>query len=123
MPVSHLGETVVKMFEASHMGLPVAFLSSLAGPIRLNHDERSALFSGQEGLANWAWRMGKKSRPLIAVWWEKHWETDFDAFRREIGFDEEPPIKVGYTGRTKTNSKTRGKWPSKVYEHVGQTSS
>lgn len=123
MPVSHLGETVVKIFEAAHMGLPVAFLSSLAGPLRLSNEERIALFgNGESSLARWAWRMGRRSRPLIGVSWEKHWETDFAQLRASLGFDEDPPIKVGYSGRAKSATsatKTRGRWPSKVFERAG----
>lgn len=120
MPVSHLGETVVKIFEASHMGLPVAFLSSIAGPLRLSNEERLALF-GQEGLAAWAWRMGKKSKPLIGVPWEEHWESNFDELRTSLGFDEPPPIDVHYSGRTKApaSTKSKGRWPSKVIERTG----
>lgn len=115
MPVSHLGETVVKIFEASHMGLPVAFLSSIAGPFRLSNEERAALF-GQGQLANWAWRMGKKSKPLIAVRWEDAWERKFEEMRRDLGFDELPPVNVEYAGRSKSKSrdKSRGRWPSKI---------
>jgi ubiquinone biosynthesis protein COQ4 len=118
MPVSHLGETVVKIFEASHMGLPVAFLSSVAGPARLNNVERSALF-GVDNLSNWAWRMGKKSKPLSAVRWEECWEKDFAGLRLTLGWDEDPPIKVDYAGRVKVNQahfKNNGRWPSKVIE-------
>ncbi|PWN37299.1 coenzyme Q biosynthesis Coq4 [Meira miltonrushii] len=92
MPVNHLGETVVKIFEAAHMGLPVAFLSSIAGPLRLSNEERSSLM-GTDGLAAWAWKMGKKSKPLIGVRWEEHWETDMDQLRASLGFDEPPPIQ------------------------------
>jgi ubiquinone biosynthesis protein COQ4 len=117
MPVSHLGETVVKIFEASHMGLPVAFLSSIAGPFRLNNEERMALFS-QGKLARWAWRMGKKSKPLIAVQWEQCWEKDFTEMRETLGWDEPPPVQVEYAGRAraKTPDRSRGRWPSKMLE-------
>lgn len=120
MPVSHLGETVVKIFEASHMGLPVAFLSSIAGPFRLSNDERRAL-SGRDGLANWAWKMGRKSKPLIAVRWEECWEKDFEEMRKELGWEGNPPVKVEYAGRSKAKSasdKSRGRWPSKMMEQA-----
>ena len=115
MPVSHFGETVVKIFEASHMGLPVAFLSSIAGPFRLSNEERVSLF-GQGQLASWAWRMGKKSKPLIAVRWEDCWEKDFGEMRKSLGWDEDPPVKVEYAGRSKVaqQDKSRGRWPSKI---------
>ncbi|PWN40132.1 ubiquinone biosynthesis protein coq4, mitochondrial, partial [Ceraceosorus guamensis] len=92
MPVSHLGETVVKMFEASHFGLPVSYLSALAGPLRLSAEERAKLLGfGLAGLAAWAWRQGQITSPLINVYWEKRWEQDFGELRRELGFDEDPP--------------------------------
>lgn len=128
MPVSHLGETVVKVFEAAHMGLPVAFLSSIAGPVRLSNEERAALFgiggAGgiQGGLAGWAWRMGKKTKLLIGIRWEEMWERDFDELRREVGFDEDPPVKVTYEGRKRRASQTetlnKGRWPSKMWDIV-----
>jgi ubiquinone biosynthesis protein COQ4 len=121
MPVSHLGETVVKIFEASHMGLPVAFLSSIAGPVRLRNEERLALLgsSGTNGLASWAWRTGRRSKPLIGVRWEQHWERDFSEMQKALGFDEPPPFEVQYTGRSKSTSSNdlaKGRWPSKVLE-------
>ena len=120
MPVNHLGETVVKIFEAAHMGLPVAFLSSIAGPLRLTNEERSSLM-GSNGLANWAWKMGKRSKPLIGVRWEDHWETDMNQLRSSLGFDEPPPIKVDFNTGKKTSARTslaRGRWPSKMMETI-----
>lgn len=133
MPVSHLGETVVKIFEAAHMGLPVAFLSSLAGPVRLSNEERATLFgigagSGTSGLAGWAWRMGKRTKPLIGIRWEEMWERDFDELRREAGFNEDPPVKVNYQGRkskkASPSSETlnKGRWPSKMWNVVKENS-
>lgn len=114
MPVSHLGETVVKIFEASHFGLPVSFLSSLAGPLRLSAGERAQLLGGPGGgLAGWAWREGKRVKPLIAVRWEGRWEQDFDEMRAELGFLEEPTSYVGYEGR---RGRVDSRWPSKVLE-------
>lgn len=122
MPVNHLGETVVKIFEAAHMGLPVAFLSSIAGPLRLSNEERSSLM-GTNGLAAWAWKMGKQSKPLIGVRWESHWETDMNQLRSQLGFDEPPPIQVDFhKGKmTPRNSLAKGRWPSKMMEYHSQS--
>lgn len=99
MPVSTLGETVVKIFEAAHFGLPVAYLSSLAGPLRLSVEERRLLTTE---LAPWARRMGQRVRQrgtratLLSVYWEEHWEKDWATFKREDLVMEEAPVHVPY---------------------------
>lgn len=123
MPVSHLGETVVKIFEAAHFGLPVSYLSSLAGPLRLSAAERAQLFGGAGGgLAGWAWREGRRVKPLIGVYWEERWEQNFDEMRAELGFEEPLPSRVDYEGRSKASGMMRGRWPSKVLEEQRRAS-
>lgn len=97
MPVSTLGETVVKIFEFAHFGLPVALLSSIAGPLRLSNEDRWLLINE---LGPWAYDMGVRSREkskgtLLAVRWEERWEMDFNEMRKELGISD-PPVQVRY---------------------------
>lgn len=88
-PVSMAPEVVVKLFEFANMGLPVALLSSLFGPLRLASDERKALF---DAYLAWALRAGSAAKPLINVEWEKNWTTDIDKLRDDIGIVK-PPVE------------------------------
>lgn len=94
MPVSQLGETVTKWFEAAHMHLPMAALASIAGPTRLRGSDLYVF----PQLARWAVQMGRQCKPLIAVRWENRWEQPFDQVRRELNITA-PPIQLEYTPR------------------------
>lgn len=86
-PVSVSAELVVKWFELANMGLPVAFLSSFFGPLRLKADRRRRLVSTY---MPWALRAGANAQPLIGVYWEKKWETNIDELRKELGIAPPP---------------------------------
>lgn len=94
MPVSQLGETVTKWFEAAHMQLPMAALASVAGPTRLRG--KDLLLFPQ--LARWAVQMGQQAKPLIAVRWESRWEQPFDQVRHELNVTP-PPVQLEYKPR------------------------
>ncbi|KAK0547478.1 Ubiquinone biosynthesis protein [Tilletia horrida] len=116
MPTSLLGETVVKYFEYSHFGLPVALLSSIGGPIRLitspNENTRKQVLDPLfTKLIPWAVRMGTQVKPLIGIRWEDRWEQNFGELRRELGF-EDPPVRVEY--ERKKNGGKRKAWSSQV---------
>lgn len=122
MPVSTLGETVVKIFEASHFGLPVAYLSSIAGPLRLSGEERGMLFgSGRNGLANWAWEMGKQSRAklhggtLLGVYWEERWTMSLSDMKTEFGLTE-PPVRVEYEVKRGMGGTKKKGWTTKTVQ-------
>lgn len=125
MPVSSLGETVVKIFEAAHFGLPVAYLSSLAGPLRLSWEERKMLV---QELGPWAVRMGKATKrraemrgrgSLLGVYWEKRWGEEWDHFRREeLGMSEDPPIKVEYRVRRGEGMRKKKAWTTTTVKRV-----
>lgn len=118
MPVSTLGETVVKIFEASHFGLPVAYLSSLAGPLRLSSEERWLLI---RELGPWAWEMGKTCREklnggtLLSLYWEERWEVDMREMKRELGLSE-PPVRVEYEVKRGMGGKKKKAWTTKTVE-------
>lgn len=86
-PVSVSAELVVKWFEMANMGLPVAFLSSFFGPLRLRSDKRRRLV---KTYMPWALRAGANTKPLISVYWEKRWETLIDDLRQELGVHPPP---------------------------------
>ncbi|GAA5954287.1 hypothetical protein JCM3765_005340 [Sporobolomyces pararoseus] len=87
--VSLPAELVVKWFELANFNLPVAALSSVFGPLRIDdREERKRLWRTYGG---WALRAGGKAECLIGVEWEKEWETDIDELRRKFGV-EKPPI-------------------------------
>ncbi len=108
MPVSQMGETVVKYFEAAHFGLPVAFLSSLAGPTRLTPSELALL----PRMVAWAVPLGRRARPLISVYWEEKWERSFDEVRRELGMTD-PPAFLEYQPR---QARRKMAWPTRLVE-------
>ena len=88
--VSLPSELVVKWFELANFGLPVALLSGIFGPLRMEASERRRLVSVYGG---WALRCGGKAQCLIGVEWEKEWEKDVRVLRRELGIWE-PPVSM-----------------------------
>lgn len=118
MPVSTLGETVVKIFEASHFGLPVAYLSSIAGPLRLSAEERRLLVSE---LGPWAIQMGRRVRrqgtrsTLLSVYWEEHWGKNWAEFKREDLGMEDPPVHVPYDVK-RGSAKKKTAWTTATVE-------
>lgn len=88
--VSIPSELVVKWFELSNFNLPVAFLSSVFGPLRMESSERRRLMSTY---GTWALKCGGNAKCLIGVEWEKEWEKDIDELRRELGVTN-PPVPI-----------------------------
>ena len=86
--VSISGEMVVKWFELANFNLPVALLSSVFGPLRLEASERRRLF---DTYGTWALRCGGHAQCLIGIEWEKEWEKDITVLRRELGIWQ-PPV-------------------------------
>ncbi|GAA5826847.1 hypothetical protein JCM11251_002917 [Rhodosporidiobolus azoricus] len=87
--VSLPAELVVKWFELANFGLPVAFLSGLFGPLRIDDGgERSRLW---KTYGPWALRAGGRAECLIGVYWEKEWETPIKELRERLGV-ERPPV-------------------------------
>lgn len=86
--VSLPAELVVKWFEAANFGLPVAVLSGVVGPLRMDSDERTRLW---RTYGPWALRAGGKAQCLIGVYWEQEWETPIQDLRDRLGV-ERPPV-------------------------------
>lgn len=144
MPVTQLGETVVKYFELAQMNMPVAGFAAAGGTLRILASSLSALpkpsqlisaalnrspapetahqppssadLSALQTLIPWAMQVGSSSVPLISIEWERCWERDIEEMRREFRITS-PPIQVAkFSGRAKKGGKRRG-WPSKILEH------
>lgn len=86
--VSLPAELVVKWFELANFGLPVALLSGLFGPLRMEASERRRLM---DTYASWALKAGAQAECLIGVEWERHWDTNMTELRKELGIMR-PPI-------------------------------
>ncbi|XP_065842324.1 ubiquinone biosynthesis protein COQ4 homolog, mitochondrial-like [Oscarella lobularis] len=83
MPVSLLGEVVVKWFEMIQTGLPMTTLASFFGPLRLTNEERVELVTGY---MPWVTRSAVKTQFLMNIYYEKRFEQNLDDFYKEIGF-------------------------------------
>ncbi len=144
MPVTQLGETVVKYFEMAQMNMPVAGFAAAGGTLRILASNLSTLprpsqlisaalnqpsatatsqdlpssadLSALQTLIPWAMEVGRTSVPLISIEWERCWARDIEEMRRELGITL-PPIHVArFSGRVKKSGKRRG-WPSKILQH------
>ncbi|PWN47490.1 Coq4-domain-containing protein [Violaceomyces palustris] len=138
MPITTLGETVVKFFEASQMRMPVAGLSAVGGSLRIlsssllpsikdllnsnpsipstsspaqDRDSQKDLILLNE-LIPWAVKLGVEAKPLITIEWEKRWEEDIEALRASYGITP-PPVNVPPFKGRRGKKKMVG-WPSKV---------
>ncbi|KAF7314236.1 Ubiquinone biosynthesis protein COQ4, mitochondrial [Mycena kentingensis (nom. inval.)] len=90
LPVSVDAEIAVKYFEFANLGLPLAALSALFGPLRLNAAQLQRLVSEH---IPWALRCGGSARSLITVYWEKRWEQNVEEVKKELGLWDAPPVK------------------------------
>ncbi|KAK4052582.1 Ubiquinone biosynthesis protein [Microbotryomycetes sp. JL221] len=89
--VSLPAELVVKWFELANFGLPVALLSGLVGPLRMEAAERRRLV---DTYAVWALKAGEQAQCLIGVEWERKWDTNIDEMRAALGIVPPPlPFK------------------------------
>lgn len=86
--VSIPSELVVKWFELANFNLPVALLSSIFGPLRMESTERRRLMSTY---GTWALKCGSQAKCLIGVEWEKEWEKDVGLLKKELGIWD-PPV-------------------------------
>lgn len=86
--VSLPAELVVKWFELANFNLPVALLSGVFGPLRMDPAERRRLM---RTYGTWALKCGGSADCLIGVYWENAWERDIGELRRELGIWQ-PPV-------------------------------
>ncbi|KAG8936076.1 Ubiquinone biosynthesis protein [Tulasnella sp. 418] len=87
LPVNVESELAVKFFEFANFGLPVALISAVFGPLRLDSAKRARLFSE---FVPWAMRCGRSAKPLINVYWEERWKQDVVELKKELGIWDPP---------------------------------
>lgn len=90
LPVIVEGEIALKWFEWVNMGLPVAGLSAIFGPLRLSKKQRARL---RKVWIPWALSEGKKSTCLLNVYWENELMTDCEELRQRLGFSKPPDLR------------------------------
>ncbi|XP_068236776.1 ubiquinone biosynthesis protein COQ4 homolog, mitochondrial-like [Palaemon carinicauda] len=88
MPTNMLGEVTVKWVEGIQTGLPMCVGGAIFGPLRFKPKQRQKYLSTY---LPWAIRVGKSSKLLMNVYFEKRWEQSLAELRQELGI-EEPPI-------------------------------
>ncbi|KAH8300488.1 hypothetical protein KR018_008668 [Drosophila ironensis] len=81
MPTNMLGEVAVKWVEALNTGLPMCYGGAVFGAVRLRPKQRRAYL---KHYLPWALENGKRSKPLMPVYWEKRWEQNLDDLRAEL---------------------------------------
>lgn len=81
MPTNMLGEVTVKWVEALNIGLPMCYGGAVFGAVRLRPKQREQY---RTRYLPWAIEVGKSSKPLLNVYWEKRWEQDINDLRKEL---------------------------------------
>ncbi|KAG6831344.1 Ubiquinone biosynthesis protein [Tricholoma furcatifolium] len=90
LPVNVESELALKYFEFVNLGLPVAAISAVFGPLRLNAQKRARLFSEY---VPWAFRCGGSARSLITVYWEERWGQNVEEMKKEFGIWDPPEAR------------------------------
>jgi ubiquinone biosynthesis protein COQ4 len=90
LPVNVSSELALKFFEFANLGLPVAAISALFGPLRLNSAQRSRLF---KEYVPWALKCGGSSTNLITVYWEERWGQNVEELKKELGIWDPPQAR------------------------------
>ena len=80
MKTNMLGEVTVKVFEAIQLNLPMCWLGGLFGVLRLGPKHTEKYLSTH---LDWIIENGKRSRPFINIYFEKHLERSFDDLKAE----------------------------------------
>lgn len=97
LPTSLPHELTLKVVELSNMSLPVAGLSSVFGPLRLSASRRAVW---RQDWLEWALCVGRETRELASVYWEKRWEQGVGDLRRELGAhrNDRPGVESRWKG-------------------------
>ncbi|KAH8360319.1 hypothetical protein KR200_001869, partial [Drosophila serrata] len=82
MPTNMLGEVAVKWVEALNTGLPMCYGGAVFGAVRLRPKQRRSYL---KHYLPWALENGKRTKPLMPVYWEKRWEQNINELRSELG--------------------------------------
>jgi len=89
-PVNVESELALKYFEFANLGLPMAAISAIFGPLRLTARKRERLFSE---FVPWALRCGGSAKSLITVYWEQRWDQNVDDIKKELGIWDPPEAR------------------------------
>lgn len=84
MPTNMLGEVTVKWIEALNIGLPMCYSGAVFGALRLRPKQRKLY---REKYLPWALNIGKKSKPLMNIYWEQRWQQNIHELRKELGIE------------------------------------
>lgn len=84
-------EVALKWFEWAQTGLPMTMLSSVFGPLRMTWPERKRLYTGY---VPWAIQCGASCTPLMNVYFEEHFHTPLDEFRKQLGITLPPQFPI-----------------------------
>ena len=90
MKTNMLGEVTVKIFEAVQLGLPMCWLGGLFGLLRLGPKHTQAYLN--ENLP-WIVENARNSKPLINVYFEKHFNKPISELRRQLNLTTLPNRK------------------------------
>jgi ubiquinone biosynthesis protein COQ4 len=81
MKTNMIGEVTVKIFEAIQLGLPMCWLGGLFGILRLGPKHTQQYLNLN---LPWIIKNASKSKPLINVYFEKHFSKPIDQLRDEL---------------------------------------
>ncbi|XP_042855337.1 ubiquinone biosynthesis protein COQ4 homolog, mitochondrial-like [Penaeus japonicus] len=87
MPTNMLGEVAVKWIEGIQTGLPMCVGGAIFGPLRFRPKQRQKYISE---FLPWAIRVGRSSKLLMNVYFEKRWEQPLSELRDELGIESPP---------------------------------
>lgn len=87
MKTNMLGEVAVKWIEGIQTGLPMCVGGAIFGPLRFRPKQRQKYISTY---LPWALRVGRNSKFLMNVYFEKRWEQSLMDLRQELGIEEPP---------------------------------
>ena len=79
--LSYQGEVTVKVFEAIQLGMPMCWLGGMFGVLRLGPKHKQAYL---DAYLPWILENAQNSKPLINVYFEKHFHTPIDQLRESL---------------------------------------
>lgn len=88
MPTNMLGEVPVKWFEAIQFGLPMCWFAGIFGSLRLGPKHTQHYL---DHYLPWVLENATKSRLLLNVYFEKHFEEPIDELRASLNLTPPPP--------------------------------
>ena len=90
LPVNVESELALKFFEFANLGLPMAGISAIFGPLRLTTKKKERLYSE---FVPWALKCGGTAKCLINVYWENRWDQDIKDMKKELGIWDPPEAR------------------------------